>query len=116
MTEQTQTRESKKIRRVLKLVGYKYFDSASGQKVDLSFLDENPYQYNGIKAYSFTMTSAWLKQLTDYSKVSMGIGCYYDVITKYNFDFKADYIVAIYPHQELDSLPQFNVKVEEVPF
>lgn len=116
MSEQIQTRESKKIRRVLKLVGYKYFDSATGQKADLSFLDENPYQYNGIKAYSFVMTSAWLKQLTEYSKVSMAIGCKYDVITKYNFDFKADYIVAIYPHQELDSLPNFNVKVEELPF
>lgn len=102
-------RESKRIRRVLKLIGYNYFNGADGQqKVDLSFTDDNPYKYNGVKAYSFVMTSSWLKSLTDYSHCSLEIGCTYDVLCKYNFDFKMDYIVGIYNHTELDSLPNFN--------
>lgn len=109
MTEKT-VRESKRIRRVLDFVGYNYFDTNQGQKVDLSFIDRNPFNYHGEKAFSYVMTSAWLKQLTDFSKCSLEIGCKYDVLTKYNFDFKTDYVVAIYPHQELSELPSFNVK------
>lgn len=109
-------RESKRIRRVLKFVGYNYFDTNQGQKVDLSFIDENPYKYHGIKCYSFVMTSNWLKQLTDYSKCSLDKDCYYDVLTKYNFDYKTDYIVGIYAHQTMEDLPTFNVKVEESSF
>lgn len=105
MTEQT--RESKRIRRVLIFIGYNYFDTNQGQKVDLSFIDKNPYKYNGEKAYSYVMTSNWLKQLTDYSKCSLEIGCQYDVLTKYNFEYKTDYIVGIYAHQEMQELPYF---------
>lgn len=106
MTEKT-PRESKRIRRVLDFVGYNYFDTRQGQKADLSFIDRNPFNYKGEKCFSFVMTSSWLNQLLDYSKCNLELGCRYDVLTKYNFDFKADYVVAIYPHQESTELPYF---------
>lgn len=105
----SEVRESKRIRRVLTFIGYNYFDSNNGQKVDLSFIDKNPYKYKGEKSYSYVMTSQWLKQLTDYSKCSLVIGRVYDVLTKYNFEFKTDYIVGIFAHEDNPLLPSFNV-------
>ena len=100
--------DSKRIRRVLQFIGYNYFDSNTGQKVNLSFIDRNPYKYNGERAFTFTMLSSWLNQLTEYSKCSMEIGCQYDVLTRYNRDFQQDYIVAIYLHEDKPTLPSFN--------
>lgn len=109
--EVNSSNESKRIRRVLTFIGYNFFDSNSGQKVNLSFVDKNPFKYNGERSFTFTMTKAWLDQLLNYSHANLALGCKYDVLTRYNFEFKTDYICGIYVHDDNPQLPQFNAEV-----
>lgn len=99
MSEVVEKKDSKRVRKVLTFMGSGSWTTQDGNKFSLSFLEKNPFRYDGQKCYEFVMTESWLKSILEYSKLSNLVsGTEYDVLVKYNSQFKSNYIVAIFQH------------------
>lgn len=99
MSEVAEKKDSKRVRKVLTFKGSGSWSTQDGVKYSLSFLEKNPYKYDGQKCYEFVMKQDWLKSILEYSQLDKLVpDMDYDVLLKYNHEYKSNYIVAIFTH------------------